>query len=88
VTLRDFVAEALGHGYELAKTLQAIRDPQGVVAPFDFLQRVDDTVKRLVMLVSLDEDTLLAPSVLRSLCARTGVPPDLFGLEIEGPYDP
>jgi len=45
-------------------------------------------MKRLVLIVNLEEDSLLTPSVLRSLCVRTGVPPDLFGLELEEPYDP
>jgi hypothetical protein len=36
--------------------------------------------------VDLDEE--LTPTVLRSVCVQLGVPPDLFGLEMEKPYYP
>jgi hypothetical protein len=49
---------------------------------------ITNIAKRLGLLLDIEEDSILSPSVLRSLCIRTGVPADLFGLELEEPYDP
>jgi len=85
-TLREFVESALGNGYSFrfAKYLgRDIADP----AALSYAERRDRARRQLVAITGLEEDERLTLTVLRSLCARLGVPPELFQLEPEPPYD-
>jgi hypothetical protein len=85
-SLREFVESALGNGYSFrfAKYLgQDILDPAALSYP----ERRDRALRQLVAITGLEEDERLTPTVLRSLCVRLGVSPELFQLEPEPPYD-
>jgi hypothetical protein len=85
-TLREFVESALGNGYSFrfAKYFgQDVFDPETLSYP----DRRERAIRQLVIITGLEEDERMTPTVLRSLCARLGIPPELFQLEPEPPYD-
>lgn len=85
-TLREFVESAVGNGYSVRFAKyhgQDVLDPETL----SYAERRDRAVRQLVFITGLEEDERLTLTVLRSLCARLGIPPELFQIEPEPPYD-
>jgi hypothetical protein len=85
LTLRQFlekIERELGAEYI---TLYAV-GPRGRANISYYLRKGSPELFATVL--EIDPDAELTPTVLRSICAQLGIPPDIIGLEEEEPYFP
>jgi hypothetical protein len=74
-TLREFIARARAYGY----TKQTIRIPE-LRARITYLRRGEGKVLKLIDLPPIRENDRLARAAVESLCQRSEIPKEDFGL--------
>ena len=80
LTLRQFLEKAQrDYGWTLDGL--SLQGPQAPVV-FEYLERPDFS-DLFAVIIELDEDEVLAPSVIRSLCRLLNLPPEDFHLDPE-----
>jgi hypothetical protein len=82
LTLRQFLEKAQ-RDYGVARKMVAspLLGPTGPVR-FGYLERMD-VVEAFALMLGINEDDVLTPTVLRSLCRQLQLPPEDFHLDPE-----
>jgi hypothetical protein len=85
LTLRQLL-ERIERDFGAQRRIQVVVGPRGQTE-ISYIVR-ETSPEHFATILGIDPDAELAPSTLRSLCVQLGIPPDLFGLDVEEPYDP
>lgn len=83
LTLRQFL-EKVEQEHGAAQRLRFAVGPRGK-AEISFIAL---SPEHLTPILGIDPEEELTLTALRSACEQLGIPPELFGLEHEEPYDP